>query len=188
MKFLCFPNIIVCRGISYGDEQGYPTLERCGSPKGEYYPPPPPPPPPHHHHHHDQLHQHQMASLGTAEARRPLTTTAGFQNRESTHLMELTLEDGPLTNVPDAISSTGQGYLRNELCEQVPRIPGAYGREEEEHSLQSAWGQTRHSGGCPGNRCHPSPLPAPRLQGAPRRNYSWVSGSRVRPTAASMKP
>lgn len=54
----------------------------------------------------------------------------------------LTFEDGPLPDAPDAVDGTGQGRVWDELCQQVPGVPGAHGGEDEEHGSQGACGQT----------------------------------------------
>lgn len=40
-------------------------------------------------------------------------------------------ENRSLSNASDVVESAGQGHVRNELREQVPRIPGAQGGENK---------------------------------------------------------
>jgi hypothetical protein len=49
----------------------------------------------------------------------------------------LTFEDRPLTEAPDVIDSTGQGHVRDELCQQVSRIPGTHRSEDKEQRLEN---------------------------------------------------
>lgn len=41
-------------------------------------------------------------------------------------------ENRSLSNASDVVESVGEGHVRNELREQVPRIPGAQGGENKQ--------------------------------------------------------
>ena len=84
-----------------------------------------------------------MASRGRAEVRAQShhSSWAGSPCLDPTVVP--TFEDRPLTDAPDAVDGAGQGQIWNELCQQVPRIPGTQGGEDEERCLQGACGQTR---------------------------------------------
>lgn len=99
--------------------------------------------------------------------------------------MVLTSEDGPLTDAPNVVDGGSQGDVWNELCEQVPGVPGTCGGEDEECRSQNAWGPTKRDMDTQG-RCQqaarPQALPASSspqssfLQVALKRSYSQEAG------------
>lgn len=142
MTFVPFPDIRICLGVSCGHEQGK-LPGKVQGPQGVVLSPLPLPP--------------STTSSCSSSAHVPRQGRAGAWSHFSplqwgcgvvswTHPRVLTFEDRPVTDALEAVHSTGQGPLGNELCQQIPGIPGAHRGEQEEHDLQDAWGQTRHHG------------------------------------------